>query len=598
MATLTGKTIASTYKDLLQISNSNSGIDGTKRAISDGEATASPLELSSTAVNISSGFELGGVAVSATAAELDYNNIATLGDVEASKTVTADASGNVNFATGGVLQWNATDKLTHSANTMTLSGFTTFDMGAVTTLDFDGSIDFTTASNGDITFNPNGTGRVGIGTTNPSETLHLQSSTAQQPVFLLENTNADNDPPFIGFHKNSASPADNDNVGRISFYSDNSSGTKKEIANIRSLVSDVTNTDEAGKLQMEVMVDGLLKEMININGYNGAVGQGVIVINEEAQDMDFRIEAVGVNSALFVQGSDGYVGIGTASPTSLLTLGSGGMFDIIGASISHGITGWAPTNVGGRFYTSATLGGLTLEGYSDDAGQSGITVFGVIGVTDPTDTTPAIVLKGMKKNTTAPQNLADTETVLLLTNYSTDLVTVLGNGEATFAGDVVVSGLTDLSGASAGQIKFPATQNASADVNTLDDYKEGTWTGVISDGTNNATMNLTTGVYTKIGNVVTIQGQFSTTSLGSVSGGIRLTGLPYNCSATQYASVSVGFASGLNITAGQSITGYIQTGDNYINLLLWDATSGITGLQDTEWTANGNIIVSATYITS
>ena len=72
MATLTGKTIASTYKDLLQVSNSNSGIDGTKRAVSDGEATASPLELSSAAVNISSGFELGGSAVTASATELNY----------------------------------------------------------------------------------------------------------------------------------------------------------------------------------------------------------------------------------------------------------------------------------------------------------------------------------------------------------------------------------------------------------------------------------------------------------------------------------------------------------------------------------------------
>ena len=73
MATLEGKTVASTYKDLLQVSNSNSGIDGTKRAVSDGEDTASPLELSETAVNISSGFEIGGSAVTSTAAELNMN---------------------------------------------------------------------------------------------------------------------------------------------------------------------------------------------------------------------------------------------------------------------------------------------------------------------------------------------------------------------------------------------------------------------------------------------------------------------------------------------------------------------------------------------
>ena len=95
MATLTGKTIASTYKDLLQVSNSNSGIDGTKRAVSDGEATASPLELSSSAVNISSGFELGGSEVTASATELNVLDDVTAGTVTASKAVVVDANKDI-----------------------------------------------------------------------------------------------------------------------------------------------------------------------------------------------------------------------------------------------------------------------------------------------------------------------------------------------------------------------------------------------------------------------------------------------------------------------------------------------------------------------
>jgi len=50
MAALTGNTVANTYKDLLQVSNSNSGIDATLRAVSDGEDTSSPLQLSSSDV--------------------------------------------------------------------------------------------------------------------------------------------------------------------------------------------------------------------------------------------------------------------------------------------------------------------------------------------------------------------------------------------------------------------------------------------------------------------------------------------------------------------------------------------------------------------
>ena len=54
MATLTGQAINASYKDLLQVSNSNSGIDGTLRTVSDGEATNSVLQLSSSIVNINS----------------------------------------------------------------------------------------------------------------------------------------------------------------------------------------------------------------------------------------------------------------------------------------------------------------------------------------------------------------------------------------------------------------------------------------------------------------------------------------------------------------------------------------------------------------
>ena len=49
---LTGKTIASSYKDLLQINNGNSGIDTTTRNIVDGEGTASAINLSDDVVTV------------------------------------------------------------------------------------------------------------------------------------------------------------------------------------------------------------------------------------------------------------------------------------------------------------------------------------------------------------------------------------------------------------------------------------------------------------------------------------------------------------------------------------------------------------------
>ena len=49
---LTGKTKASTYKDLLQMNNSNSGVDATTRAVVDGEGTASALNISDDVVKV------------------------------------------------------------------------------------------------------------------------------------------------------------------------------------------------------------------------------------------------------------------------------------------------------------------------------------------------------------------------------------------------------------------------------------------------------------------------------------------------------------------------------------------------------------------
>ena len=58
--------------------------------------------------------------------------------------------------------------------------------------------------------------------------------------------------------------------------------------------------------------------------------------------------------------------------------------------------------------------------------------------------------------------------------------------------------------ASGAGITFPATQSASSDVNTLDDYEEGTWIPKCGDGTTNIS-SVNKAVYTKVGKLVTIE---------------------------------------------------------------------------------------------
>ena len=73
MATLTGKKISESYKDLLQVSNSNAGVDGTLRDIEDGEGTSSVLQISSSSINIKNdgALQINETAITATASELN-----------------------------------------------------------------------------------------------------------------------------------------------------------------------------------------------------------------------------------------------------------------------------------------------------------------------------------------------------------------------------------------------------------------------------------------------------------------------------------------------------------------------------------------------
>lgn len=82
-----------------------------------------------------------------------------------------------------------------------------------------------------------------------------------------------------------------------------------------------------------------------------------------------------------------------------------------------------------------------------------------------------------------------------------------------------------------GQLKFPASQNASSDANTLDDYEEGTWTPVIRGANTAGTYEIAAHYshYTKIGRQVTVSSRIGMAS--SITGGgssyLQVTGLPF-----------------------------------------------------------------------
>ena len=68
-----------------------------------------------------------------------------------------------------------------------------------------------------------------------------------------------------------------------------------------------------------------------------------------------------------------------------------------------------------------------------------------------------------------------------------------------------------------GQLKFPATQNASADANTLDDYEESSWTPAWTQGFSATNYNFQHGKYVKVGGMVSVFGCIGMTASGTTA---------------------------------------------------------------------------------
>ena len=148
MADLTGSTIASTYKDLLQVSNSNSGIDSTLRVIEDGEGTESILSLSSSAAKISSSSQLqfrdSAIHISSDAdgylnvqADTGVNiNIGGTDELAVTATTSTFGTNLVIPDSGTIGNASDTDLLTFTSGVLTVAG----ELDA-TTLDISGNAD-------------------------------------------------------------------------------------------------------------------------------------------------------------------------------------------------------------------------------------------------------------------------------------------------------------------------------------------------------------------------------------------------------------------------------------------------------------------------
>lgn len=130
---------------------------------------------------------------------------------------------------------------------------------------------------------------------------------------------------------------------------------------------------------------------------------------------------------------------------------------------------------------------------------------------------------------------------------------------------LTVGGLATLTG---GQLKFPATQLPSTNVNTLDDYEEGTWTPSIG-GT--ATYVAQNGTYVKIGKTVFINCYIEVSAIGTGSTTV-ISGLPFASSNETATCIPV--SVWINIaTSSVFVAGFMNAGSSSISVEATPAAS-------------------------
>ena len=121
-----------------------------------------------------------------------------------------------------------------------------------------------------------------------------------------------------------------------------------------------------------------------------------------------------------------------------------------------------------------------------------------------------------------PNNMA-TEIVAIAADLRAGLPIARGGTGATTASAAIAALFAG------GQLPFPASQNASSNANTLDDYEEGTWTPVIggSGGTSGQTYSARSAYYVKVGRLVLVSFRAILSNKGTITTNVQIQGLPF-----------------------------------------------------------------------
>jgi len=293
------------------------------------------------------------------------------------------------------------------------------------------------------------------------------------------------------------------------------------------------------------------------------------------------------------------VGVGTSSPASKLHI-SGGSTNIARVDGSSSGGAWAVMRAGsitgGMYNTGAILGNTT----------SGLGLFAETGYdirfyTNGTTTERMRITSGgdvlfpyntaIAWNSTANQYIQADSNAIYLGTANEYRILISTNGNATFKNNISVGNATPTTSGTG--ITFPATQSASSDANTLDDYEEGTWTPTDASGAG-LSLTVNQAQYTKIGRLVFVY-CFVLFPTNSNSSNILIGGLPFVSAsgANQNYELSCRYQTGSTIPP----LGQIGTSSTTISMVAQYNFSG-TAFPNSTLSGGNGLIFSGCYLST
>jgi len=174
----------------------------------------------------------------------------------------------------------------------------------------------------------------------------------------LKSTDADaNSGPALQLKRDSSSPAADDFIGDIDFIGENNASQEVVYAEMTGRIEDVTDGAEDGRLILKTMRAGQLRSAIDCR-------IDAIVINEDSDDVDFRVESNGNANALLVAGNTDDIFFGCSALPS--AGGGGAAFELSQSNarsiLQLGNTGTSNLRVTNFYNGNGNIGNISLSG--------------------------------------------------------------------------------------------------------------------------------------------------------------------------------------------------------------------------------------------